>query len=193
MTAGRRWLGSVVSVVVAVLTIAAMSSLGLVVVADASLTASSGALSCDRVPGTPQASEGNRHIPYEGAPHEPYKTTPPTSGPHSAQIVAVGIYRDPVPEELQVHGLEHGHIFVQYAPGNSKADITALERLGRRYPRDVVVAPHPPLRQGIALTGWQRLQRLDSLDTEAIERFVTAVAGRFDHTWQRGATDCLGT
>jgi len=193
MITGRRLLGSVVSVVVTALAITTMASLGLAVVADTSLTAGAGALSCDKVPGVPQAFEGNAHIPYEGAPHEPYKTTPPTSGPHSAQIVAVGVYRDPVPEELQVHGLEHGHVFVQYAPGTSRSDVTALERLGRRHPRDVVVAPHPPLRQGIALTGWQRLQRLDSLDIEAIERFVTAVAGRFDHTWQRGATDCLGT
>ena len=191
MISRRRWWGSVVSVVVTVLAIATMAGLGLAAVADVSLTASSAALPCDRVPGTPQAFEGNGHIPYEGAPHEPYKTTPPTSGPHSPRIVAVGVYRDPVPEELQVHTLEHGHVFVQYAPGTSRVDVAALERLGRRHPRDVVVAPYPRLRQGIALTGWQRLWRLDVLDLEAMESFVTAVAGRYDHTWQRGATDCL--
>jgi hypothetical protein len=182
----------VVSIVVTTLSVATMAGLGIAVVADFSLTASSDALPCDRIPGTPQAFEGNGHIPFEGAPHEPYRTVPPTSGPHSARIVAVGVYREPVPQELQVHALEHGHVFIQYAPGTSKEDVVALERLGRRYPRDAAVAPHPGLAKGVALTGWQRLQRLDTLDEEAVVRFVTAVAGRFDHTWQRGATDCLG-
>jgi hypothetical protein len=40
------------------------------------------------------------------------KAIPPTSGPHVAQTVAPGVYR----EEIQVHALEHGHVVVQYAP-----------------------------------------------------------------------------
>jgi hypothetical protein len=186
-----RVLGPVVSVVVTSLAIVTMAGLGIGALADFSLSAGSEALSCDEVPGTPQAFEGNGHLPYEGAPHEPYRTVPPTSGPHSARIVAVGVYREPVPGELQVHALEHGHVFLQYGTALSKDGIVALERLGRRFPRDAVVAPHPALDRGIALTGWQRLQRLDGFDEKAIVRFVTAVAGRFDHTWQRGATDCL--
>ncbi|HZM75701.1 MAG TPA: DUF3105 domain-containing protein [Candidatus Limnocylindrales bacterium] len=186
-----RLLGSVVSVVVTGLAIATMAGLGIGAVANISLNAGDDALPCDRVPGTPQAFEGNRHVPYEGAPHEPYKTVPPTSGTHSAQIVALGIYREPVPEELQVHALEHGHVFLQYAPGTSEVDIAALERIGRRYPRDAYVAPYPGLDKGIALTGWQRLQRLDRFDEQAVVKFITTVAGRFDHDWQQGATDCL--
>lgn len=186
-----RLLGNVVSFAVTGLAIATMAGLGVGVAAKVSLSASDNALSCDQVPGTPEAFEGNRHIPYDGAPHEPYKTVPPTSGTHSAQIVAVGVYREPVPGELQVHALEHGHVFLQYAPGTSKVDIDALERIGRRYPRDAYVAPYPALDRGIALTGWQRLQRLDNLDENAIGKFITTVAGRFNHTWQQGATDCL--
>lgn len=188
---GNRLLGGVVSVVVTTLAVVTMAGLGIGVVADFSLTAGDEALPCEQVPGTPQKFEGNAHIPFEGAPHDPYQTVPPTSGPHSARIVAVGVYREPVPEELQVHALEHGHVFVQYAPATSKEDILALERLGRRYPRDAVVAPYAALNAGIALTGWQRLQRLDRFDEEAIAAFIDKVAGRFDHTWQRGATDCL--
>jgi len=188
----NRLLGSVVSVVVTTLAVATMAGLGVGVLANVSLSASTGALPCDQVPGSPKAFEGNKHIPFEGAPHDPYKTVPPTSGPHSARIVAVGVYREPVPEELQVHALEHGHVFIQYATTVSKEDIVALERLGRRHPRDAVVAPYPALDKGIALTGWQRLQRLDTFEEMAIVDFVRAVAGRFDHTWRKGATDCLG-
>jgi hypothetical protein len=185
----RKWLGLLVSVVVTVLSVLTMSSLGIGALVD--LTTGSAALPCDQVPGVPQPFEDDRHIPYEGAPHEPYRTTPPTSGPHSPRIITPGIYWDPVPEELQVHALEHGHVLVQYAPDVSDADIEVLESLGRRHLRDVVVAPYPALGSGIGLSGWQRLQRFDTLDREAVADFITKVAGRYDHSWRDGATDCL--
>ena len=125
----RRWLGPVVSVVVTVLSVATMSSLGVGVLVG--LVGGDTALPCDRLPGTAQPFEGDRHIAYEGAPHEPYRTVPPTSGPHSPRVVVPGIYRDAVPEELQVHALEHGHVLVQYAPDVPPGDVEKLERLGR--------------------------------------------------------------
>ncbi|MGC4807509.1 DUF3105 domain-containing protein [Micromonospora sp. DT233] len=185
----RRWLGTVVSVVVTTLSVLTMSSLGLGVALG--LADDTVALGCDQVPGTPAAFEGNRHVAYDGAPHAPYRTVPPTSGPHSPRVVTPGVYREPVSAELQVHALEHGHVLVQYAPDTSAADVDALERLGRRHPRDVVVAPYPALGHGIGLSGWQRWQRLDGLDVAAIGDFVTKVAGRYDHSWQHGATDCV--
>ncbi len=185
----RRWWGALVSAAVTTLSVITMSSLGAGVVLG--LARDDRALPCDRVPGTPEPFEGDRHIPYEGAPHDPYRTMPPTSGPHSPRVVVPGIYRDPVPEELQVHILEHGHVLVQYAHDVSADDVRALERLGRRHPRDTVVAPYPALGHGIGLTGWQRLQRLDTLDEQAVDEFITRVAGRYNHGWQDGATDCL--
>ncbi len=77
------------------------------------------ALPCTEVPGTPQAFEGNRHLAYQNAPHDPYRTSPPTSGPHSPRVVIPGIYRAPIPPELQVHILEHGHVLLQYAATTS--------------------------------------------------------------------------
>ncbi|WP_320064888.1 DUF3105 domain-containing protein [Micromonospora sp. RTGN7] len=185
----RPWLGTLVSVVVTTLSVLTMSSLGLGVALG--LADDTAALPCDRMPGTPSPFEGDRHVAYEGAAHAPYRTVPPTSGPHSPRVVTPGIYREPVLEELQVHALEHGHVLVQYASDVSAADVSALERLGRRYPRDVVVAPYPALDHGIGLSGWQRLQRLDGLDEKAVSEFVTKVAGRYDHSWQHGATDCV--
>ncbi|MFC4150116.1 DUF3105 domain-containing protein [Micromonospora mangrovi] len=185
----RNWFGTLVSVVVTTLSVATMSSLGVGVLVG--LTTDAGALPCDQLPGTAQPFEGNRHIPYEGAPHQPYRTMPPTSGPHSPRVVIPGVYRAPIREELQVHVLEHGHVLVQYAPDVPPADVRALERLGRRHLRDVVVAPYPALGHGIGLSGWQRLQRLDTLDERTVEEFITTVAGRYDHDWQHGATDCL--
>lgn len=183
--------GSAVSIVVTTLSVLTMSAFGLGALVEFSTGAQ--AHPCDRIPGHPQPFEGDRHLPYDGAPHEPYRTVPPTSGPHSARVVTPGIYRALIIEELQVHALEHGHVLLQYAPDTPVADIVALEQIARRNPRDVLVAPYPALGSGISASGWQRLQRFPSFDPEAIERFVAAVAGRYDHTWRDGATDCLGS
>jgi Protein of unknown function (DUF3105) len=185
-----KW-GSLVSAGIAGLTVVTMAGLGVTVLVDVSFSARAKALPCSEVPGTPEPFEGNRHIPYDGAPHAPYKTKPPTSGPHSPRIVAPGIYREEIPEELQVHALEHGHVIIQYRPGLEQSDVDALERIGRSHPRDVIVAPYFGIDSGIALTGWQRLQLLPAMDEPAIERFIETVAGRYNHAWLQGATSCV--
>jgi hypothetical protein len=129
-----------------------------------------------------------RHIPYIGAEHEPYTTVPPTSGPHVPFTVAPGVYREEIPDQLQVHALEHGHVLVQYAPGTPADEVRALEDIARRFPRQVVVAPYPGLDQGIALTAWGRIDRLDTVDEDRIATFVEAFAGRYNHGFD-GETD----
>jgi hypothetical protein len=107
--------------------------------------------------------------------------------------VAPGVYREPIPEELQVHALEHGHVIIQYRLGLPQSDVDTMERIGQAHPRDVIVAPYFGIDSGVALTGWQRLMRLPGVDELAIERFVERVAGRYNHSWQHGASDCLGS
>ncbi len=184
-----KW-GSLLSAGIAGLTVATMAGLGVSVLVDVSFSARAQAMSCSDIPGTPQAFEGNRHLAYDGVAHVPYKTRPPTSGPHSPRIVAPGVYRDEIPEELQIHALEHGHVILSYRPGISQSDVDILERIGRSHPRDVIVAPYFGIDSGVALTGWQRLQLLPGVDEAAVERFIDAVAGRYNHSWQNGATDC---
>ncbi len=176
-----------IAILAPVLSAGAMAALGLSVVVDFSFRETATALSCDQVPGTAQASEGDIVLRYDAEPHPPYRTVPPTSGAHSLRVLATGVYREPLPEEAQVQVLAHGHVLVQYAPGS---DVPALERIARGHPRKVVIAPYPVLGQGIALTGWQRMQLLDEADPVAIEAFIAAVAGRYRHGWQSGATDC---
>lgn len=104
---------------------------------------------------------------------------------------AVGLLVSVIVTGLSVLTFEHGHVLLQYAPDVPAEVVDELERLGRQYPRDVVVAPYPKLGHGIALSGWQRSQRLDSLDETAIVAFATLVSGRYNHQWRNGATDCL--
>lgn len=147
-------------------------------------------------PGPPGGSDvailPSPHI-HLGERHAPYNSVPPTSGPHYPDTVGTGVYREQLREEIQVHVLEHGHVLVQYAPGLDAAEVRALELVGRRYPRDVVVAPYRGLQpfarrnQPIALTAWARIDRLASADTRRISAFVQAYAGRYNHgEWRRG-------
>lgn len=131
------------------------------------------------------------HI-HLGERHGPYNSTPPTSGPHWADTVGTGVYREELPEEIQVHVLEHGHILLQYAPQTTPGEVRELERIGRTHLRDVVVAPYsglaPHARRGepIALTAWAHIERLAGADAAAIAGFVRAFDGRYDHGEWRG-------
>jgi hypothetical protein len=148
-------------------------------------------LPCSALPGQAEPPEGRSHLPYLGAPHAPYRTEPPTSGPHLPWIIATGVYRAAIPEELQVHLLEHGNVLVQYPVDAPERLRQQLEAIVRMRPDKVVVAPYPKLRGGVALTAWQRLELLPGYDRPAIERFVTALAGRYDHGWVSGADACI--
>jgi hypothetical protein len=143
--------------------------------------ATPGALPGQEVPTLPSP-----HIPYLGAPHPPYNSLPPTSGPHVPQTVASGVYREEIPDELQVHALEHGHVLIQYSEATPGGEVRLLEDVARRHLRDVVVAPYRRLASGIALTAWGRLEYLDAVDPAAVDAFVRAFAGRYDHGWQPG-------
>ena len=124
------------------------------------------------------------HIPVGQAASVHYNSIPPTSGPHFAVPPATGIYESPMPEGLQVHALEHGHIGIQYAPDISTDQVAALRRIGARYPDDVFVAPYAPIGHGIALTAWGRIDTFDGVDEARIVRFVEALRGRYDHGWR---------
>ena len=121
------------------------------------------------------------HIASVASRHEPYNSVPPTSGPHVPWTVAPGVYRESIPEELQVHALEHGHVLIQYSPGTTQEEISTLQKVARLYPRDVIVAPYPKLRTGLALTAWGRISKMDHADIREVIAFVGAWAGKYNH------------
>jgi hypothetical protein len=144
-----------------------------------------GSIARSDLPGQDVPLQDPVHIPYLGAEHTAYTSMPPTSGPHVPQTVAPGVYHREIPEELQVHALEHGHVLVQYALNTDADQIRVLEGVARRYSREVVLAPYGQLPAGIALTAWGRIQLLERADPQQVIHFVIAFAGRYDHGWQR--------
>jgi Protein of unknown function (DUF3105) len=131
------------------------------------------------LPGQKFPSQGNLHVQTVNDPHEPYNSTPPTSGPHLPYIAPWGVHTKPIANELQVHNLEDGGVMVQY---NCECPELAekLAALVRRHDRFVVLAPYPTMKSRIALTAWTRLETLDDFDAGRIERFIKAYRG-IDH------------
>ena len=114
---------------------------------------------------------------HTGVPAGGYSTSPPTSGPHAAQAPAWG-EQDALPEQSQVHALEHGGVLVQYncSPGCPEL-VRNLETITREYSRGVILAPYSNMSARIALTSWGQIDLLDEFDSERIEEFVSKNRG----------------
>jgi Protein of unknown function (DUF3105) len=153
-----------ISTVVTVLVVGAV--VGLVVQRNLSRDAAVRALNIQTFP-----NQGQTHL-SPGGKYTQYNSTPPTSGPHDPSPAPCGVTSQPIPNEVQVHDLEHGVIMVQYRPGLDQAQVQALERLGRSYSSHVIVAPYPGLNTPIAVTAWTRLMTLDRADEGKIRRFI---------------------
>ena len=148
---------------------------------------------CDpTLPGREVPMLSSPHIPFVSWPHIKYNSVPPTSGPHLPWVVMTGIYTEPIPNELLVHVLEHGHINIQYAPSTPPAQVAVLRSIALRFPRDTVLVPYPALASGVAVTAWGRIEILRHADQRAIIRFIIDLRGRYDHGWSRGWASAHG-
>lgn len=98
---------------------------------------------------------GRLHIPV--GTKAVYNSTPPTSGNHYPSPARVGGYKEPIPNEVQVHNLEHGHVMVQH-DGLTDAQINVLASLIKDDPAKVLMAPYPEMDAAVALTSWGKIQ-----------------------------------
>ncbi len=147
-------------------------------------------------PGQSVPTLGNQHIPSLRAPHAPYNSVPPTSGPHTHNVAQWGVYRQQVPDELQVHNLEDGGVMIQYDCSDCKDLMKQLESLVRSYYKKakaeekesggrskyqhIIVGPYKNIGHKIALTAWGKIDKFDEFDEDRIRKFIEAYVG-IDH------------
>ncbi|MFQ5779720.1 MAG: DUF3105 domain-containing protein [Nitrospiria bacterium] len=146
-------------------------------------------------PGITVPSLGNQHISSIRAPHPPYNSKPPTSGPHTHNVAKWGVYRQQIPNELQVHNLEDGGVLIQYDCKDCKDLIKKIEKLAWGYLRKakeeakkgkksryghLIVAPYAGMDTTIALTAWTKIDKLNEFDAARINRFIETYIG-IDH------------
>lgn len=159
----------------------AAATVALVVMAVVLFTRQGGALSYEEL-GQVMPDQGRTHI-APGESHPPYNSTPPTSGWHLANVANWGVFQQPVPNELQIHNLEHGGILLQYncgpEPAGGALDDAACKQLAdelaninRRYRSKVLTAPYPGMTSRIAITSWGRIMTLDQVDETKIVRYI---------------------
>ena len=128
-------------------------------------------------PGERIAGLGSVHIGV-GQSHPPYNSNPPTSGWHAPQAVAWGSSRTEVPDEMILHNLEHGGIWISYRDPHDTALVEQLEALGSRYRSKVLVTPRPGNDRAVAVAAWERLLKLDAYDERRIVEFIAAYRNR---------------
>lgn len=122
-------------------------------------------------------SQGRDHINI-GQPHPAYNSNPPTSGWHAPAPAEWGTYRNEIPDEVLVHNLEHGGIWISYKdPGDTNL-VDKLEALAKRYPSKIIVAPRPKDDSKVAVAAWEHLLKLDTYDEKRIVEFINAYRNR---------------
>jgi len=143
------------------------------------------------------ASQGNIHIDFGSPSPLVYNSTPPTSGPHYGNLVGWGIYDEPQRYEHLVHNMEDGGVVVYYQCADGCPEIVQeLTDIVQPYLNQglhVVLVPNDPawninggpaLHQDmgarIAVTAWQRILKLDEVDSTKIRSFIQRYQG-IDH------------
>lgn len=121
--------------------------------------------------GKAMSIEGKTHVP-EGT-KVSYNSNPPTSGDHWPRPADWGFYNVVLPDELLVHNLEHGGIWISYKDIDFQTK-SKLENIARIYPQAVIVTSRQKNDNKIVLASWGRLDKHDLLDEERIERFIKA-------------------
>jgi len=101
-----------------------------------------------------------------------YDPLPPTGGEHYPVPATCGFYEtDPPPDELLVHDLEHGAVWIAYDPGLDETQKSALSSLVAQQAK-VTATPYPDLGSPLVVTAWARQLRLDSVDDPRLVQFI---------------------
>jgi len=137
------------------------------------------------------ADQGRSHIQSPATFN--YNSNPPTSGSHYAIAgtapTPTGVHLQPIPDEDQVHNLEHGHIGIQY---NNLPDSvrSALEGFTNARDTYVFMAPRPSLPASVqlAFTRWDQLITCASpTDPAGVVKLATAFYNDFHGLGPEGA------
>lgn len=131
-------------------------------------------------PGVAFADLGNQHIPAPDAPHTPYNSTPPSSGPHLGSLAQWGVHEEPLPPQLFVHNLEDGGVVFTYDCAEACPELVeGLTAIVQDGPRRVLTAydgiEHEGRSYRAAAVAWTKVYYFDELTDEVVSDIGTFV------------------
>jgi hypothetical protein len=101
-----------------------------------------------------------------------YEQSPPVGGNHVGAWLDCGVYDEPVADELTVHNLEHGGIWIAYdADALDDAQVAAL---AEQVPDNGVMTPYDGLDSPVVVSSWERQVALDGPDDPRLAAFTEA-------------------
>lgn len=109
----------------------------------------------------------NEHVRYDVE----YPTSPPAGGPHLGIWLNCGFYTVPVLDELAVHSLEHGVVWVTYRSDVGAAALGELQALVVQSSH-VLVSPYEDQTSPLVLSAWARQLHLDSIEDPRFDQFL---------------------
>jgi hypothetical protein len=122
-----------------------------------------------------------------------YEPSPPTGGEHFPVPATCGFYEtDPPTDELIVHDLEHGAIWIAYDPELADAQVTALSTLVAQQAK-VIGTPRPDMPSPIVVSAWGRQLILDSVDDPRLVQFITTYRNSQNAPEPNAACQGVGT
>lgn len=116
-------------------------------------------------PGISYQEIGREHVGLNAPLSKPYNSNPPSSGAHYGSPANSGVYDYEVNDEIFIHNLEHGGIWIAYRPGVSAQAIEDLKSIVKEFRGSkIVMAPRSANDADIAIVAWTRVAKFDLTD-----------------------------
>ncbi|WP_240432480.1 DUF3105 domain-containing protein [Rubrobacter indicoceani] len=152
-------------IVAAGLVIAVMIALAVVIYLDVNQQAASGEPAGTETIDVPGAQHTTANVDYD--------RTPPVGGEHDPAWQNCGSYTEPVRNENAVHSLEHGAVWISYAPGLPSEQIQTISDLAREQTY-ILASPVEDLASPIVASAWGKQLQLNDASDPELEQFVRA-------------------
>ncbi|MGL5810015.1 MAG: DUF3105 domain-containing protein [Nocardioides sp.] len=98
-----------------------------------------------------------------------YPQSPPVGGDHNRVWLACGHHDEPVRNEMAVHDLEHGVVWITYRPDLDAGEVAELARL---LPGKGIMSPYENLPAPVVVTVWGAQLLLDGADDPRMPLFL---------------------
>ena len=116
----------------------------------------------------PDKSEYHNHVIEVQVPEG---DIPPAFGAHLNAWQNCGIYDQPVGLGNALHSMEHGAVWLTYAPDLSASQVAELQDLARGH-GFVLMSPYPPQTTPVVLTAWGVQLVIETLPDDRVAKFI---------------------